>query len=297
MKINSSTAIGIFISPVMRIKKRMIEGNLMDKCNLLMLEKVKMLAIRIENILQGSKICVVDEENRLFNSLNNMVENVSLVILDLDLKDAFAMDLINQVRTKIESTPIVVLTQAGKKEFFVEAILHGATDFIIKPFLDQTFLSKVYKYTAPTKRSGPELVAFSLKQYIKGELRKAEKGSFPLSIMFLSFQATESIDCDIENEYLFSRFKSLFWDTDVLISFASEYYLGIFPFCDEKNTEIIGNKIDDRLIQIKGKMKQYNSYTIKKVFASYPYDTPDKDKVFGLLINRIKEMYQIDLSE
>lgn len=269
----------------------------MDNCNLLILEKVKMLAIRIQNILHGSKICVVDEEDRLFNSLHNMVDKVSLVILDIDIRDELAMDLISQVRVKTESTPIVILTQAAKKEFFVEAILNGATDFIIKPFLDQTFLSKVYKYTAPIKRTGPELVAFSLKQYLKGELRKAEKGSFPLSIMFLIFQANESLDSDIEIDNLFNRFKSLFWDTDVFIRFALKYYLGIFPFCDEKSTAIISKKIDERLVQLKETSEQYKYYGLKKVFASYPFDTTDKDQIFGLLIKRIKEMYEIEISE
>lgn len=268
----------------------------MNDYTVVMLEKVTALALRMRKILESSKICVVDtnSEDKLFNTIYGSGYNVSLVILDLEITQDYAMDLLIETRNRLNTVPIIVLSSGGKKEFFVEAMLQGATDFIIKPFQDQTLISKVFKYLIPEESTNAELVTLDLKQYIKGELRKAEKGSFPISIMFLNFEnnSTKEIQEIETTSFIFENMKDLFWDTDIFIRFASKNYLGIFPFCNEKNTKIINKKLSTRFEELKQKNKLINEYNMISIFVSYPFDTNETSKVYDILISRISEKFK-----
>ncbi len=268
----------------------------MDSQTIVMLEKVKILTYRIRKILEGSKICVVDadSENTLFNSLSSANSSLSLVLMDLDLSERYAMDLLIETRKRVKTSPIVIITQENTKKVFVEAMLQGATDFIVKPFTNQLFIEKIKKYLAPPEFSGTEIVSMDLRQYIKGELRKAEKGNFPLSLMFLYFENTSSDQTKTHqiNNFIFSNMQKLFWDTDVFIRFALEHGVGIFPFCDEKNTEIIKTKVENKFLELKSDNEMLKDCNMLCAFLSYPYDTKETDKVFQMFIDRINTQFQ-----
>jgi DNA-binding response OmpR family regulator len=261
-----------------------------------MLEKVKILTHRIRKILEGSKICVVDadNENTLFNSLNGTSDSLALVLMDLDLNERYAMDLLIETRKRVKTSPIIIMTSENTKKVFIEAMLQGATDFIIKPFTNQLFIEKIKKYLTPPEFNGAEIVSMDLRQYIKGELRKAEKGNFPLSLMFMYFEnnsADKSKDHEINN-FIFNNMQKLFWDTDLFIRFASEHGVGIFPFCNEKNTEIIKNKIEAKFQELKNDNEALKEFNMLCAFLSYPHDTSDTTKVFEMFISRINSEFQ-----
>ncbi len=268
----------------------------MDSQTIVMLEKVKVLTYRIRKILEGSKICVVDtdSENTLFNSLNTAENSLSLVLMDLDLNERYAMDLLIETRKRVKTSPIVIICKEHTKKIFVEAMLQGATDFIIKPFTNQLFIEKITKYLAPPEFCGTELVSMDLKQYIKGELRKAEKGNFPISLMFLYFENnnTDQTKTHQINNFIFSNMQKLFWDTDVFIRFAMEHGVGIFPFCDEKNTTIIKTKVESKFRELKSDNEILKDCNMLCAFLSYPYDTQETDKVFQMFIDRINDQFQ-----
>ena len=279
------------------------KGHKVDPQTVFMFERVKYLTHRIKKILEGSNICVVetDNETTLLNSLNDIKQKIALVLLDLDLDQRYAMELLIEARKRAKATPIIVMTSEAKKTLFVEAMLRGATDFIIKPFTDQLFLEKIQKclesphFISPVfTRSETEIVTMNLNQYVKGELRKAEKGNFPLSLMFMYFE-NNSEDKSREHEmnnFIFDYMKKQFWDTDLFIRFASEHGLGIFPFCGEKNTVIIKTKIELKFEELKRENESLKNYNMICAFISYPYDTTEISKVFGLFIGRINAKFQ-----
>lgn len=269
----------------------------MNDHTVVILERVATLTLRIQKMLEASNICVVNSssEHRFYTSLaSGRHDNVSLVILDLDMDHKCAIDVLIKTRQWVKNTPILVLTSGRSRNFFVEATLQGASDFVIKPFLDQTLISKVYKYLIPSTENHIELVALDLNRYIKGELRKAEKGSFPISLMFLHFEnsQSEAINDAHMNVVVFENIRDLFWDTDIFIRFASKYYLGIFPFCDENNTSVIEAKMNARFEELKQKNQPLRDYNMISVFASYPFDTDDTTKVYDMLIHRINERFE-----
>ena len=61
-------------------------------------------------------------------------ENPDLVILDLGLPDIQGHDLLRIIRGRNERVPIVVLSSRGDEAGKVEALDHGADDYVTKPF-------------------------------------------------------------------------------------------------------------------------------------------------------------------
>ena len=267
----------------------------MNNYTVLVLEKMLSLTSRMKNILSRSNVSLIaaDNEVKLHNNIQKAGQEISLVILDIELSDSNALELIAKVRQKVSTAPIIVLTDVGSKSDFVDALLQGATDFIIKPFGDQTFYSKVIRYLIPENIKNTELVTLDLNRIIKGELRKAEKGQFPVSILFLAMgsDASEPNDADTAS-LIFENMSNLFWDTDMFVKFMSKYYFGIFPFCDEKNTAIIKDKMEVKFDELKQSTKVPGDYKMTSVFVSYPFDTQDSAEVYNMLRNRIKGYFK-----
>ncbi|RXJ73625.1 sigma-54-dependent Fis family transcriptional regulator [Veronia nyctiphanis] len=57
----------------------------------------------------------------------------SLILLDLRLPDISGFDVLSEIRQQQPDIPVVIMTAHGSIDAAVEAIRHGASDFLIKP--------------------------------------------------------------------------------------------------------------------------------------------------------------------
>jgi two-component system KDP operon response regulator KdpE len=67
-------------------------------------------------------------------ALERLAESPDIVILDLGLPDMQGLDLLQTIRGRMESVPIVVLSSRGDESGKVEALDLGADDYVTKPF-------------------------------------------------------------------------------------------------------------------------------------------------------------------
>lgn len=267
-------------------------------CTVVMMERVAALGLRMKQILEYNRICVysADNEGTLFTAMHETNDSMALIILDLDIEDSQALELLKETKKRALNTPVIALASGKSRSFFIEAMLLGAADFLLKPFSDALFISKIFKYLKPAEASSIEMVTLDLNRYISGELRKAEKGSFPLSLMFLAFLKGDEYDTLADDKSaaavsakVFDRVRDLFWDTDVFICFASKYYLGVFPFCDEKNTAVISAKINQRFTELQKSNEVLKNYRTVISYSSYPFDSKETAKIHEILISRVRE--------
>jgi two-component system KDP operon response regulator KdpE len=68
------------------------------------------------------------------NGLALLAENPDVIILDLGLPDIPGLDLLAMIRERNERVPIVVLSSRGDETAKVQALDHGADDYVTKPF-------------------------------------------------------------------------------------------------------------------------------------------------------------------
>lgn len=259
--------------------------------HVLLFHNIAALKIRIDKALEGMDVVVSEagEEKMFLEMLDEAGNGYSLVIIDLPPDRDAGLKLIMKTRYRVKDTPILVLSDSSREKFYFEAILKGASDFIIKPFRDLTLVEKVNKHLGNEQSYKIEFITMDLNKYIKGELRKAEKGKFPLSLMLLHFENTakEGIVDQKLSEVIFNGLSDIFWDTDVFLKFASRYYLGVFPFCDESNTKIILSKMKERFSSMQNEYRGARDYEMVVSFSSYPYDSDDTDRIFQILIDRM----------
>jgi two-component system KDP operon response regulator KdpE len=77
------------------------------------------------------------------NGLALLAENPDVIILDLGLPDIAGLDLLAMIRERNERVPIVVLSSRGDENAKVQALDHGADDYVTKPFGMEELLARL----------------------------------------------------------------------------------------------------------------------------------------------------------
>ena len=67
-------------------------------------------------------------------ALEKLAEKPAVIILDLGLPDIQGHDLLQMIRARNDSVPIVVLSSRGDEAGKVQALDLGADDYLTKPF-------------------------------------------------------------------------------------------------------------------------------------------------------------------
>jgi two-component system KDP operon response regulator KdpE len=76
-------------------------------------------------------------------ALEMLAQEPDLVILDLGLPDMQGLDLLQTIRARNERVPIVVLSSRGDEAGKVDALDHGADDYVTKPFGMEELLARL----------------------------------------------------------------------------------------------------------------------------------------------------------
>jgi CheY-like chemotaxis protein len=230
----------------------------------------------------------------LLQILNARNVNIGCVLIDSDYQDDKGYTICRTIRAVNKLIPIVMLSSEQDRNYYVNAIRWGVTSFIMKPFKDDSIKTKLLEcYHSQTDKS-VEMITFDLEKYLLGEFRKAEKGHFSLSFMF----ATVLLDDPEEQgnmmsqtyylNLLYETIRHLFWDTDAFIKLSSKYYLGVFPFCGQKNIETLTKKINTAFNTLYTKKNMPSYVKLVMAFSSYPDDSQKFLEVQRMLADRVR---------
>jgi len=94
------------------------------------------------------------------NYLTQATPNV--IVVDLDLPDAFGLEVVKKVRAAAIEVPIVVLTSRVDDALGLKALHEGAQDYLIKGELDDGLLSRALRYAIERHRMQETLRTESL---------------------------------------------------------------------------------------------------------------------------------------
>jgi DNA-binding NtrC family response regulator len=92
--------------------------------------------------------------DRLSRGLEHLENGgVDVVLLDLSLPDSQGLDGFDRVQAKVPAVPVVVLTGFDDEALAVEAMRHGAQDYLVKGDVDSTVLNRAVRYSVERKRA------------------------------------------------------------------------------------------------------------------------------------------------
>ncbi len=72
-------------------------------------------------------------------------ETIHLILTDLKLPRMTGMEVLDQVKERSPETPVIIMTAFGSIDNAIEAIRHGAFDYVTKPFKEERLRSCVHK--------------------------------------------------------------------------------------------------------------------------------------------------------
>lgn len=232
-----------------------------------------------------------DELVPLLNARN---VNISCVLIDSDYQDDRGLACCVAVRGINKNLPVIIISGEQDKGYYIGAIRWGASGFIVKPFKDDALKTKLMECYNSQSGKNVEAITFDLEKYLIGEYRKAEKGHFGLSFMF----ATVVLDDPEEQGNLMSQTyylnlfyetaRRLFWDTDAFIRLNFKYYLGVFPFCSQKNVVTLTAKIYSAFNKLYTEKNMPHYVKLVTAFASYPEDSERFLDVQRILADRVR---------
>ena len=92
--------------------------------------------------------------DRLSRGLEHLKDGgVDVVLLDLGLPDGQGFDAFKKVQAHAPAVPVVVLTGFDDETLAVEAIRHGAQDYLVKGDVDSKVLYRAVRYSVERKRA------------------------------------------------------------------------------------------------------------------------------------------------
>ena len=83
-----------------------------------------------------------------FSLIKNSIEDkkiFDLFLVDINMPGMNGITLLKNIRETSDyfQTPVIMVTTENEKDFIVEAALVGATDYLVKPFDEETFAKKI----------------------------------------------------------------------------------------------------------------------------------------------------------
>lgn len=92
---------------------------------------------------------VVDEGSNGLEAVEKAREHQpDILTLDITMPDMDGLEAIREVLNVSPNTSIIMVSAMGQKSMVIEAIKHGAKDFIIKPFEKSRVLQAIRNVTA-----------------------------------------------------------------------------------------------------------------------------------------------------
>ena len=257
--------------------------------SVVVLDNLSSVRTRIKSVLAKKNINVLESSNSIefFNLMAGIDYKTDLIMIEVELNGEDGFAVLKKLRQKDVQIPIIILTSKNKREMFIKGIIEGAADYILKPFEDSVIESKVERFTKEYRNTLDGNLTLSLYKYLNGEFKKATKGNYAVAIMMSTFFTDASrITIMQENEYLsfsdciYNNLKTILWDTDVLIRYGSQNFVGVFPFCDEENSEKVNLKMKTKFEELNSGNEKLKKYNLVNVFAVFPHEGKD---IAGLL--------------
>ncbi|MDX2242573.1 MAG: response regulator [Leptolyngbyaceae cyanobacterium bins.302] len=114
----------------------------------------------LQEILKGTAFKRFDlvHVKRLWEAIAHLhKESFDIILLDLTLPDSQGLDSLDSLVKQAPNLPIVVLTNTNDDELAVQAVRHGAQDYLVKRNINQELLVRSLRYAIQRKQSAEAL--------------------------------------------------------------------------------------------------------------------------------------------
>ncbi len=232
----------------------------MDKANevgIIIYDEIPLSRHRMCLALQGYDIAIYEATSDIdvYNLLFNDSISIKLLLMDLGTDLSKGFRILTRVKEIKPELPVFVVTDSTKRQTFLRILSEGANAYIQKPYTDEFIIDKVltiFKKTRISNNAAPSDFVFDIRNYLNRELKKAAKGKYAITILMCTvFDTSNQINAFIEAKHVeavnnfYYTVRSNLWETDLFERYGAQTFIGLFPYCDEANTEKLIQKLKD----------------------------------------------------
>ncbi len=236
------------------------------------------------------------------NQLKNHQE-IDLVLIDINLDNEDGFDLVGKIREDYPVLPIVILTTLNSKQDFIHGLKVGASDYLLKPFNEDTFVKRILNPSQLRLLSTThqKIDTVDINTLIHTEMVKAKKGNYTITFgvaQYFNARNENSLNVEIEYETVSEKFfpglKSIFWETDFVLRYGSQIFIFVLPFCPKTEVPIVKKKIETFSSNFMS-FHKLTDYKFISTFSTYPDENELDFDIIDRLVNNINRMKQKEL--
>lgn len=238
--------------------------------HIVIFEQKHFMMKRVKSLIDHSLCNIYEARNylELENYLQLQLIEVDMIIAELNFDNDQEIEMISSYLSTYPETKLIIYTSDSSRKAFLDSIKVGATDYIINTVSDAEIKNRVNQHLIKTDNTLiPTHLILNLNNYISGEMIKAQKGNYQLTITFTTVLNEKGNNIRKEDTSKIANFfSSQYWDTDSLVIYGYNHMLSFFPFCKKDMIEILDNKLNHMFANFKAnnlhlaKCEMYNTY-------------------------------------
>lgn len=114
----------------------------MKKYSILIVEDDKAIRSLIQTALEAEQFCVITAYNGASAIVQARTQTPSIILLDPGLPDTDGIQVIDEIRKK-STVPIIVVSARSEDMDKIDALNHGADDYVSKPFNVEELMARI----------------------------------------------------------------------------------------------------------------------------------------------------------
>jgi len=263
--------------------------------HLVLFDEKAFIRNRIKSILSVTDIRV--HEATSYGQLVSLVDHdtfsVDMVMADINFDDPILIDKMKSFREEHRSVPLVIFTSFSSRKVFVNAMKLGANDFVLKSVEDDILVSRIKKnigLTMPASSPGNpgDKISIDITRYLAGEIRKAQKGDYTLTICFSSVLGNDGSEAGIRVSPRFlAQLQGTYWETDALVSLGENHFVSFFPFCGQNGKIIVESKLQSIFETLKSSDANLENCNLINDYVTFPEDGMTKEDILTKMIEEM----------
>lgn len=264
---------------------------------ILLVDEVGIVKIEINTILKeyGIEVTHVKDGFEAMNYLHANKDNVRLILWSYISQEYSDFETIKNIKSKehYQAIPIAIISKFTDRKYIVKAIESGVSEFIAKPYDNDTVVKKIDKLMGNiilgnTGREKEDVLMFTFSDMLTREIKAAGRGSHPVTIL-LATVVDEGGRMKNTNEFydvindMVKITRTKLRDTDTVFYYGSNNMIILLPFCNKEGSLVVEQKIKNIFNSNSTIKSRYRGVALIASSVTYPDDGKIKEKLLDKL--------------
>jgi len=260
--------------------------------HIIVFEQKNYMMQRITRILKklSCKVYPAESYLELEQYLSLDLTDVDMIIAELNFDNEQEIQMISTFLKQYPNTKLIVFTTDLSRKAFLDSIKVGALDYIIHTSTDLEITERLQQHIN-TKASElvPTHLILNLNKYISGEMIKAKKGKYQLTIAFSTVVNEKGLHIVKEDTSLIANyFSSYYWDTDSILIYGFNHLLSFFPFCTQEMMAVLERKLQHTFAKCKVENISFAKYELQNTYVTFPEEGLSVEDILRIVRKKIE---------